>query len=83
MLSFVYFKTCECFKEQMVLLKDDVNPGWAGERAAGLKHLTSNLLHKNSFQKLSHLSFTQGLRDLGKKKPTKGLVSSFIFFLPL
>jgi hypothetical protein len=43
-LSFVFFKDIACFKEQMVLPKVVLNPGWAGEAASGLRCQTSNLL---------------------------------------
>lgn len=36
----------------MVLLKDVLNPGWAGGRATGLRHQTFNLSAKKQLSKI-------------------------------
>lgn len=64
-MSFVYFKTYKCFKDQMVLLKDDLHPGGAEERERESYRVEAsnfNLLAEKNFKKLSpFVSFTQSV----------------------
>ena len=75
----------KCITEQVVLLKNNLTPGWAEERVTELRHQRSNHLapkKKNCKNQSICEFYSEYLRDLGGKIINLGLVASSFLFSP-